>query len=156
MTLCSAEHWIIHDTICVMKISLWCNFKNQARKIDLFFDFVFFCFPTIGIGLSRSAELAVLRARVPDRQSGVRRPFVLEHRRDSTAVRQLHMTDNAVYTIMILYNIYNNVQENVADLRAQSAYNMTYIIIDSIDDCASISIGILLLLWLLLLFINNQ
>jgi len=38
--------------------------------------------------MSRPAELAVLRACVPDRQSGVRRPFVLKHGRDSTAVRR--------------------------------------------------------------------
>lgn len=45
-------------------------------------------FRTAGIGLSRPTELAVLRARVLDRQSGVRRPFVLEHGRDSTAIRR--------------------------------------------------------------------
>lgn len=43
-------------------------------------------FVCTGIGLSRPAKLAVLRARVPDGQSGFRRSLVLEHRRDSTAV----------------------------------------------------------------------
>uniref|UniRef100_A0A2S2PV34 Uncharacterized protein n=1 Tax=Sipha flava TaxID=143950 RepID=A0A2S2PV34_9HEMI len=41
-----------------------------------------------GIGLSRSTEFAVLRARVLDRQSGIRRPIVLERGRNSTAIRR--------------------------------------------------------------------
>lgn len=45
-----------------------------------------FCFLSYeGVGLSRPAELVVLRARVPNRQSGIRRPFVSQHRRRPTA-----------------------------------------------------------------------
>jgi len=56
-----------------------------------------------GAGLSRLTELAVLRARVPDRQSGVRRPFLLELRKHSSALRRR------------FYRIMNNNVKNVCE-----------------------------------------
>lgn len=71
--------------------------------------------------MSRPAELAVLRARVPDRQSGVRRPFVLEHRRHSTAVRRRLIKLRRVYHIIILSQLYITVvQEECCNICRQT------------------------------------